>query len=292
MATKIKIFDPTRLRQEEARTFHEMMTGLTAMCTHELVTAVQALYVTAYNAFKAALKPDAKSQVTAEMTELDNQRDQLFVAFRSLIRALTAHFDKQKAATAQAVYDIIRKYGEVMLQPYFEESGSLDDLVEDLNRYDNPTPSEPEEDEPVVQSVAEDDEHNRLSLIDAKIWVDEIKRVNDLFKSAFMKRLQEQSGNTTGLTASTRRETDTAYTEVIRKINAVIELYGDEGLTDMVAQMNELIDYQATVIKARETKNAKKKEETNNPTDETTPPADDQVTPSPTEPSEDEPVVQ
>ncbi len=240
MPTTIKFFDPSRLRQEEARTFHEMMSGLTAMCTHELATASQTHYVESLNAYKSALRPDSKSQVTSEITNLDTLRGQVFVSSRAYARTMAGHFNAEKAAVAQAAFDIYRKYGEVQTLPYLDESGCLDDLVEDLEELDNTNPDE-----------APSAQYNRLEYIGLREWVDEIKRVNEAFKVAFMKRLEEQSSTKSGLTVSTRKTVDSAYTDKIRNLNAIIELYGDEGMEEMVAQINDLIDYQNTVLKAR-----------------------------------------
>ncbi len=245
MATLIKIFDVSRLRQEEARTFHEMFSGITAQCTHEVVQPYQSAYVAKLDAYKNALRPDMKSQITADMTALDAERGHHFVNYRAYLRSLTFHYEKYKAAIAQTAYDIVRKYGDVNMLPYLDESGSIDDMIEDLLNYNN-------EDLTKEPSI----DYNRLAVIDALGWAGEIKRVNDLFKDAFLKRLQEQSGAVAGQTSATRKALDASHGDVVRKFNAIIEVFGDEEYRDIVAQLNDLIDYQNAIIKARTGKSA------------------------------------
>ncbi len=242
MTTRIKSFDPSRLHHKEARAFHEMVAELTRACHHELVVSARAIYVAKLEAFCEALTANTGSLRTAEIKAHDILRIRLFVRFRAFVRVQADHFIPLYASIAQAVYDIVRKYGRIDRTNRMERSGCLKDLLEDLYAYDNAAPDQ----EP-------GQEFNRLSVIGAKVWVEEIERVNNLFLEGFMKRLEEQSG-VVGLTLTARKELDGAGIEMLRKINALIELYGDEGMTEMVARINELIDYQTTFLKIRHSK--------------------------------------
>ncbi len=245
MATLIKSFDPSRLHHEEARTFHEMVAELTRTCSHELVVSARSIHAAKLETFCEVLTAIDGSRRTAEIKAHDTLRRQLIVRFRTFVRGQASHFLPLNAAIARAVYDIIRKYGLVDRMPRMEASGSLKDLLEDLLAYDNAAPDR----EP-------DGEFNRLAVIGARVWVEELGRVNDLFMEAFMQRLKEQSSIGVGRALATRKELDGAGMEMFRKINAVIQLYGDEGMTDMVARINELIDYQTTSYKIRHNRGA------------------------------------
>ena len=59
--------------------------------------------------------------------------------------------------------------------------------------------------------------------------------------------------------------------KTLRRINALVEVNGDEEYLSIINPLNELIERQKTVLSARKTNNAKQKEE--DPA-ETTPPTE------------------
>lgn len=74
----IKNFDASRLQQEEAFGFHELVKAETAKCEDSKVTPLQQSYETAFAAFDAAFKPGGKSDLTVSIAEADALRDRLF----------------------------------------------------------------------------------------------------------------------------------------------------------------------------------------------------------------------
>lgn len=63
----------------------------------------------------------------------------------------------------------------------------------------------------------------------------------------------------TGASKATRDTTDKAYRSFVNRVNTLIEVNGDTDYLDLVNKMNKLIEYQPSVLAARDTKNTNKK---------------------------------
>ena len=74
----------------------------------------------------------------------------------------------------------------------------------------------------------------------------------------FKQRNTQQSTIETGTTRQARKKADDAYRAVVKRINALIEVNGDESFASLVATLNNLIDRQKSVQAARNTRNASK----------------------------------
>lgn len=252
--TEIKTFDLKKLRQEEDYGFHKLMIIETSKCTDAKVIPVNTAYTSAFAQFDEALKPGGKDPATAELTNLDTLRDQAYSGMSAAVRAMLNHFDPDKAAIAKAVYDIIKKYGNPTALGYLEENGVIENLVQELKAYDNPSD---DDDRPVIESV--EIVHDRLSAIGIKEWVDHLENLNKQFITAFSDRNAAQAAIQTGASKATRDATDKAYRDFVRRVNALVEVNGEEDYADMISKMNKLIDYQLSTLAARQTRNEKKK---------------------------------
>ena len=101
--------------------------------------------------------------------------------------------------------------------------------------------------------------HDRLSAIGIKEWVDHLESLNKQFITAFSDRNAAQAAIQTGASKATRDATDKAYRDFVRRVNALVEVNGEEDYADMISKMNKLIDYQLSTLAARQTRNEKKK---------------------------------
>ena len=133
------------------------------------------------------------------------------------------------------------------------KNGVIENLVQDLKAYDNPAGG----DRPEIESV--EIEHNRLSAIGLKEWVDQLESLNKRFIQLFSDRNAIQATTITGASKAGREEADKAYRAFVKRVNALIEVNGEEDYLTVVNNMNKLIDYQQTILAARSTRNANKK---------------------------------
>jgi hypothetical protein len=258
MAT-IKNFDVTRLHQEEDFGFHTLMLKETGQCTDAKVVPLHTVYANAFAKFDEALKPGGKDPATTGLTNLDTQRDQAYSGMTAATRAQLNHYDPDIASIAKTVSDIIKKYGNPTALGYVEENGVIQNLIQELKVYDNP----PSGDRPEIESS--EIVHNRLTAIGIKGWVDHLESLNNEFITAFSNRNAAQAAIQTGASKATREVTDKAYRDIVRRINALIEVNGEEDYAEMVGNMNQLIDYQSTTLAARQTRNDKKNKNNDRP---------------------------
>lgn len=259
--TLIKSLDLKRLHQEEDFGFHQLMIIETSKCTDPKVVPVHKMYTDLFATFDEALKPGGKDPMTAELTSLDSQRDQAYAGMSSQARNMLRHFDPDKAAIARVVWEVIEKYGNPCSQPYIKENGIIENLIQELRVYDNPADGRPE-----IESTAIT--HDRLAAIGLKEWVDHLERLNKQFIQLFSDRNAAQSAIITGASKATREATDKAYRDLARRINALAEVNGEADYLELINKMNKLIDYQLSVLAARNTKKANKDKEDDRPVTE------------------------
>lgn len=251
--TLVKNLNLKKLHQEEDFGFHQLMIIETAKCTDEKVVSLQKIYTDTFAAFDEALKPGGKDMSTLEVTNCDFQRDQTYMGMASHARNMTRHFDPDKARIAQQVCLLIDKYGNPCTRPYIEENGIIENLIQELKTFDN----HQEDDRPVIESS--EITTDRLTAIGLKEWVDHLEQLNKKFIQLFSERNATKSLIISGASKATRDATDKAYRSFVNRVNALIEVNGDTDYLDLVNKMNKLIDYQLSVLAARDTKNTNKK---------------------------------
>ena len=71
-------------------------------------------------------------------------------------------------------------------------------------------------------------------------------------------RTEEEATRQVGIVKEKKLLLDTAYRNLVEKVNAMVLFHGEAKFADFIDQMNILIDRQKTVLKARATNNAKK----------------------------------
>lgn len=252
--TEVKTFDLKKLHQEEDYGFHKLMLIETSKSTDPKITEKNLLYKSAFTKFDEVLKPGGKNPMTANLTSLDAERDKTYSSTVATTRAMIDHFDPDKVEIAKAVMSIIEKYGNPTALGYQEENGVLENLIQELKAYDNPLP---DDDRPVIESSAIT--YERLSAIGIKDWVNHLEQLNNQFIALFSDRNAAQAAIETGASKAAREAADKAYRELVRRINSLIDVNGEEAYADLVSKMNTLIDYQLSTLAARSTRNAKKK---------------------------------
>ncbi len=230
----IKDLHLAHLRQEESFGFHSLAINEFAKCTHSKFIEKVGVYKDCLAKFDGALKQTGKSDSTAKITHLDEQRDAAYLGLVRQVRNTLHHFNARRAEAAQKVQNILEKYSDPRSLPYIQESGILENLLQDLSTADAKA---------------------NVALVGANEWKDELQRTNNEFVALFANRNEEQATIVTGLSKEARTETDNAYRNCVRRLNALIELDGDAEYAAIVSNLNKLIDYQKQVVSARKTHN-------------------------------------
>ncbi len=283
--TFIKNVDFSKFLINQDFALHSLILTEVQKLSHELLNPTVSIYNEKFTLLDAALKQGGKNALTQQLATLDGKRDKVYTGAAAHVRNMLNHFDEQKAAIAYEVSLIFDKYGNPTRLAYLQEGAVLVNLIADLRVYDN-VPTEPEEDEPVVQSTNE--VHNRLSLIGLSEWIDQLEAINNEFTAVYATRNEEQGGLVTGATGEARKEADNAYYAVARRINSLVDLYGEADFLIAVNNINQLIEKEEATLAAHRTKIANAKKEDTDGGDTPTP---DTPTPD-APPADDEPVVQ
>lgn len=251
---EIKDIDLSRLHQEESFGFHQLVSIETAKCNDSKVVPLQADYISALTAFDAALKTGGTNPLSASVSELDTQRDNAYAALAMQVKNARRNLNPDKVAVAREVELILRKYGNPCALPYVEENGVIHNLIQELEDYNKPKENE----RPEVVSLSDDNPDNRLALIGALDWLEQLKEVNARFLAVFTDRNATQATLVTGASKAARIAADLAYRNIVKRINALAEINGDTNYADLIDNLNFLIDRQKTILSARKTRNTKK----------------------------------
>ena len=269
MATEIKTINLARMRQAEDYTFHSLVLADMQACDEPSISEVLGAYEAAFNAFDKELKTaGGEDPLTKEITEANNATERCYVGMVAMIRALLYHYETTIVELARRALIVIDRYGNPTNLAYLQEYGIIDNLLQDLRAFDTEEVGssssgaeeeggEEEEERPGGLSVLTTDTHN-LTTLGINGWVDQLQLCRDRFMQLFKQRNTQQSTIETGTTRQARKKADDAYRAVVKRINALIEVNGDESFASLVATLNNLIDRQKSVQAARNTRNASK----------------------------------
>lgn len=244
---KIATLNLTRLRTEEAFGYLKQILAETANLPAEETPAAQTAAVnafeTAYDAFDAALKASATNPATATVTDADEARDLSWRGINTFVKAMCAHPTAEVAANAAEAKSLFDKYGDPTKLAQTEESGVLHNLLQDLEAFDA----------------------SKRTSLNLDVWITDLKTKEEAFLTAAAERTEADAARQVGIVKETRTAADAAYRSLIDTVNALAMIEGDTEYATFIDHVNAIIDRQKAILKARQTNNAKKKEEEEKP---------------------------
>ena len=200
----------------------------------EKLTAVLKPLEDAFKAEDEAMFPKKGNEMNAQLRELDDRRDK---AYYSLQHAVDAGLYSEEAAELEAakrIDEIMKRYAGVATMNYDKETGGLKNLLADL---------------------AETEAAKALKVLHAEGAVKRLGDHNKAFDEAFRgrfagdKKLYDMK--------ALRRVTDKAIDAVVRRIDSLDDLEPSAAITALINRYNQLVDNRHTLLKQRETTNAK-----------------------------------
>ena len=200
----------------------------------EKLTAVLKPLEDAFKAEDEAMFPKKGNEMNAQLRELDDRRDK---AYYSLQHAVDAGLYSEEAAELEAakrVDEIMKRYAGVATMNYDKETGGLKNLLADL---------------------AETEAAKALKVLHAEGAVKRLGDHNKAFDEAFRGRFagDKKLFDMKAL----RRVTDKAIDAVVRRIDSLDDLEPSAAITALINRYNQLVDNRHTLLKQRETTNAK-----------------------------------
>ena len=231
---EIKKIFKRELQHLEHYQFTDHLLTMAKEANVEKLTAVLKPLEDAFKAEDEAMFPKKGNEMNAQLRELDDRRDK---AYYSLQHAVDAGLYSEEAAELEAakrIDEIMKRYAGVATMNYDKETGGLKNLLADL---------------------AETEAAKALKVLHAEGAVKRLGDHNKAFDEAFRGRFagDKKLFDMKAL----RRVTDKAIDAVVRRIDSLDDLEPSAAITALINRYNQLVDNRHTLLKQRETTNAK-----------------------------------
>ena len=233
---KIQTVNFARYRMGESFAFNTMVADEFAKCNNAMFEPFAEKHSDALNEFDKALKKLSFTVESEDLSRLDYLRDNALVALDANVNHSLRCGIENRVEAARRLDNICTRYNNIKNLPYMEQTGMVVNMLQEL---------------------ATERSKSDLATIGAAQWVDDLQKWNDEFAELFSRRNISEAAIETGGTKRTRTELEAAYKAAVQCINTFILLNGFAPYAEIVNNINNLIERQKAVIKAR---SGKKKE--------------------------------
>lgn len=221
MALKLKKPETYFYRKGDHLSFHEQAYALcdkyeALIASPSEREAYRAAVATERTVFNWLLR----SEYTAKKVAVDRQRDAVWKNTGRLLRVYTRHFDPSKRDAALRLQTLFAHYGDLPRAAYDAETVKIAGFVV-LARGSDYAPA--------------------VATLGLGEWVEELGRLNDVFKELADAVLQEHSEKPATTLAEARRTTDLAMRSIAARVGSLITLNGPEGWSGFVDEYNVLV---------------------------------------------------
>lgn len=172
-------------------------------------------------------------------TMADENRDKAWADSNAYVKAIVKHPYPETAEKALELARCYSRYGYPLQLGLDQETGVLDNLIQDLRGLSA----------------------SLLTQTGFTPWLEALEATQNAFKEAQKARTEAKAQLELGAVKSARGEMEAAYTALANTVNALALIEGDANYATFIDHVNVIIDEHKTVIKARQTKAANKKQE-------------------------------
>ena len=231
---QIKAIKKPLLQHLEHYQFTDHLLTMAKEANVEKLTAVLKPLEDAFKDEDEAVFPQRGNAMNAQLRELDDRRDKAYYSLQHAVDAGLYSEEAEELEAAKRVSEIMKRYAGVATMNYDKETGGLKNLLADL---------------------AETEAAKALKVLHAEGAVKRIGDHNKAFDEAFRGRF---AGNKKLYDMKAlRRVTDKAIDAVVRRIDSLDDLEPSAAITALINRYNQLVDNRHTLLKQRETSNAK-----------------------------------
>ena len=223
-----------RLQHLEHYQFANHLLTMAKEANVEKLTAVLKPLEDAFKAEDEAMFPKKGNEMNAQLRELDDRRDKAYYSLQHAVDAGLYSEETAELEAAKRIDEIMKRYAGVATMNYDKETGGLKNLLADL---------------------AETEAAKAVKVLHAEGAVKRLGDHNKAFDEAFRgrfagdKKLYDMK--------ALRRVTDKAIDAVVRRIDSLDDLEPSAAITALINRYNQLVDNRHTLLKQRETSNAK-----------------------------------
>ena len=185
--------------------------------------------------YDEVLESSGKLKSTEVVEKADAMADEAWGATNMYVKALARHPDDMIRNAALPYAEVFEKYGNPTQMALNKELGILQNLCTDLD-------------------ALEDD-----TMLNFGPWKEYIVETTGLLMAAMQAQADEKSQVQVGSVKQSRLEVESAYRDLVDKVNVVAAYEGDAAYATFIDHLNAMIDRQKVILKTRAT-NSKKKE--------------------------------
>ena len=176
-----------------------------------------------YKLLTNSFKKDQSSQLTEDLVQLDDRRDQAIICLRKLADGYTDHHVEAMNNAGKVVLAAIDKYGSrISKMNYQAETSVIDNLVADLTQ----------------------EEHNAsaVKLLKINDVVKELGTANEEFNAVYLERVEEAASKDLSAASELLYECREKYNDLVKHIEANAIVNPSEAYDNLIKQLNSLID--------------------------------------------------
>ena len=185
--------------------------------------------------YDEVLESSGKLKSTGAVEKADAMADEAWGATNMYVKALARHPDDMIRNAALPYAEVFEKYGNPTQMALNKELDILQNLCTDLE-------------------ALEDD-----TMLNFGPWKEYIVETTGLLMAAMQAQADEKSQVQVGSVKQSRLEVESAYRDLVDKVNVVAAYEGDAAYATFIDHLNAMIDRQKVILKTRAT-NSKKKE--------------------------------
>ena len=198
---------------------------------HEKVNEKAAAQVAALKAAVAQedqdLKLSTKSLLTDDIAQADHDRDQLYIGYKQAVKGFLNLPVENMAQAAKVLNQHIKDYNIDPREQLDKETGLLVNFIADLEG-----------------KYAE-----QVTTLALTPFVTNLKEANERVRSLTADRTEERMGNTVGALKASRKASDEAYRMLVKWVNALALIEGEEEYADFIDYVNtEITHYKREVM--------------------------------------------
>ena len=185
--------------------------------------------------YDEVLESSGKLKSTGAVEKADAMADEAWGATNMYVKALARHPDDMIRNAALPYAEVFEKYGNPTQMALNKELGILQNLCTDLE-------------------ALEDD-----TMLNFGPWKEYIVETTGLLMAAMQAQADEKSQVQVGSVKQSRLEVESAYRDLVDKVNVVAAYEGDAAYATFIDHLNAMIDRQKVILKTRATNSKKEK---------------------------------
>lgn len=230
--SKLNAITVSVLRNDEAYTFHQVMSELALSVKDSRARSCAENYVKKFDNYRLAIDKSTGNTVATRAREADAARSVAWRGANSYIKAMATYcpVSNQKIA-AVPIRSLFEKYGSLLNLSHAEKTSLIENLIES------------------IETVG----YDAINAAGFKPWLSDLKKKQSAYKKVVKITVDEVSAKVVGVVRFARVAVDSAFIDFSKIVNAVCLLDGDVNFADFLKKANVIIKKQKTVIKVRKT---------------------------------------